>query len=189
MLQRVMVEVPQKIFEQIGIKDENSKSWDSAKEFGLLKVGTKVTKAANLFPRVEVKKEINNMQEENKKVEEKQETKVNEKGYITIDELGKVDLRVAQIINIERVEKADKLYKLTIDLGNETRTIVSGLVPFYKEEELLNKQIVVVANLKPAKLRGIMSEGMLLAAGETDVVKLLVLDNNNGKIENGTKIH
>lgn len=135
------------------------------------------------------------MQEENKKVEEKQEneekqeTKVNEKGYITIDELGKVDLRVAQIINIERVEKADKLYKLTIDLGNETRTIVSGLVPFYKEEELLNKQIVVVANLKPAKLRGIMSEGMLLAAGETDVVKLLVLDNNNGKIENGTKIH
>ncbi len=135
------------------------------------------------------------MQEENKKVEEKQEneekqeTKVNEKGYITIDELGKVDLRVAQIINIERVEKADKLYKLTIDLGNETRTIVSGLVPFYKEEELLNKQIVVVANLKPAKLRGIMLEGMLLAAGETDVVKLLVLDNNNGKIENGTKIH
>ena len=87
------------------------------------------------------------------------------------------------------MEKADKLYKLTIDLGNETRTIVSGLVPFYKEEELLNKQIVVVANLKPAKLRGIMSEGMLLAAGETDVVKLLVLDNNNGKIENGTKIH
>ena len=135
------------------------------------------------------------MQEENKKVEEKQEneekqeTKVNEKGYITIDELGKVDLRVAQIINIERVEKADKLYKLTIDLGNETRTIVSGLVPFYKEEELLNKQILVVANLKRAKLRGIMSEGMLLAAGETDVVKLLVLDNNNGKIENGTKIH
>ena len=195
LLQPVMVEVPQKIFEQIGIKDENLKSWDSAKEFGLLKVGTKVTKAANLFPRVEVKKEINNMQEENKKVEEKQEneekqeTKVNEKGYITIDELGKVDLRVAQIINIERVEKADKLYKLTIDLGNETRTIVSGLVPFYKEEELLNKQIVVVANLKPAKLRGIMSEGMLLAAGETDVVKLLVLDNNNGKIENGTKIH
>ena len=62
MLQPVMVEVPQKIFEQIGIKDENSKSWDSAKEFGLLKVGTKVTKAANLFPRVEVKKEEKNEQ-------------------------------------------------------------------------------------------------------------------------------
>lgn len=78
-----------------------------------------------------------------------------------------VDLRVAKITHIERHPKADKLYIETLDLGGETRTIVSGLVPYYKEEELLGKHIVVVYNLKPAKLRGVESKGMLLAASAT----------------------
>ena len=136
------------------------------------------------------------MQEENNveiKKENIQDTKieqVQEKGYITIDELDKVELKVGQIKEVSRVEKADKLYKLSVDVGEkELRTIVSGLVPYYKEDELLNKQIVVVTNLKPAKLRGIMSNGMLLAAGDFDVVKLLTLDNNAGDLENGARIH
>ena len=79
---------------------------------------------------------------------------------------------------------------MQIDVGEKTpRTIVSGIVPYYTEEELLGKQVVVVTNLKPAKLCGIESNGMLLAAGEEDVVKLLVLDNNNGTLENGANIH
>lgn len=78
-----------------------------------------------------------------------------------------VDLRVAKITHIERHPKADKLYIETLDLGGETRTIVSGLVPYYKEEELLGKHIIVVYNLKPAKLRGVESKGMLLAASAT----------------------
>lgn len=193
-LQPFMVEIPEKIFEQIGVSGENT-TWDSAREFGKIANGGKVVKGANLFPRIEIKKE-NAVVEEKKEVlkgeEKKKETvtEVQEKGYITIDELDKVELKVGQIIKVERVEKADKLYKLTVEIGEETpRTIVSGLVPYYKEEELLNKQIVVVANLKPVKLRGVMSQGMLLAAGEGDVVKLLTLDQNAGTLENGTNIH
>ncbi len=179
-----MVEVPDKIFEQIGVSDE-LKKWDSARNFGLLENGTKVFKSGNLFPRLEVDKEIfkveeNNMNEEKNNVEEE---------YISIDYLDKVKLKVGQILKVERIEKADKLYKLTVDLGTEKRTIVSGLVKYYKEEELLNKQVVVVSNLKPAKLRGVESQGMLLAAGDDDIVKLLVLDNNAGSLENGTNIH
>jgi methionyl-tRNA synthetase len=179
-LQAYMVEVPAKIFEQIGT-DDSIQTWESAKTFGLLKDGSKVTKKENLFPRIEIKKETSKVEEV--KVEEKQ----NE--YITIDELDKVNLKVGQILKVERVEKSDKLYKLLVDLGTETRTIVSGLVNYYAVEELLNKQVVVVANLKPAKLRGVESQGMLLAAGDNDVVKLLVLDSNNGTLENGSNIH
>ena len=191
LLKPFLVEAPKKILEYIGA-DENITNWEDSKSFGLLKNGVKVKKGENLFPRIEYKEGIFDMQEENVKVEEKQEKieQVQEKGYITIDELSKVELTVGQIKEVSRVENADKLYKLLVDVGEtELRTIVTGLVPYYKEEELLNKQIVVVTNLKPAKLRGIMSNGMLLAAGETEVVKLLTLDNNAGSIENGTRVH
>lgn len=190
-LRPYLVEVPDKIFEQIGAKKEH-RLWDSAKTFGILENGTKVCKKENLFPRLEINKEIFKVEENNKEVktenEEKQEIK-EEKELITIDELDKVELKVGQIKNVERIEKADKLYKLTVDLGKETRTIVSGLVKYYSAEELLNKQVVVVANLKPVKLRGVESQGMLLAAGDDDVVKLLTLDENSGNLENGSNIH
>ena len=192
-LQPYLVETPKKIFEYIGINDEVT-NWESAKIFGLIKNGTKVRKGENLFPRLEYKEGMFDMQEEKeleiKKEEIKKVEEVKEKGYITIDELDKVELKVGQILKVERVEKADKLYKLSVDVGEEElRTIVSGLVPYYKEEELLNKQVVVVTNLKPAKLRGILSNGMLLAAGDYDIVKLLTLDNNAGILENGANIH
>lgn len=194
-LQPYLVETPNKIFDYISV-DKELTTWESSKEFGLIENGTKVRKGENLFPRIEYKEGIFDMQEENNveiKKENIQDTKieqVQEKGYITIDELDKVELKVGQIKEVARVEKADKLYKLSVDVGEkELRTIVSGLVPYYKEDELLNKQIVVVTNLKPAKLRGIMSNGMLLAAGDFDVVKLLTLDNNAGDLENGARIH
>lgn len=183
-LQAFMIEVPAKIFEQIGVT-EDIQNWESGKIFGLLKEGTNVVKGDNLFPRIENGKEIFKVEE----VEEKKEEIVKKEEYITIDELDRVKLKVGQIKSVKRVEKADRLYKLTVDLGSETRTIVSGLVKYYKEEELLGKQVVVVANLKPAKLRGIESQGMLLAAGDDDIVKLLVLDSNAGTLENGSNIH
>ena len=185
-----MVETPKKIFEQIGV-DEDLQAWDSSKTFGLLKEGTVVKKGENLFQRIEVKKEQPKV-EETKKVENKdnkENEKIQKNDYITIDDLSKVELKVGQILEVSRVEKSDKLYKLTVDIGSEKRTIVSGLVNYYKEDELLNKQVVVVTNLKPAKLRGVESQGMLLAAGDDDVVKLLVLDNNAGTLENGANIH
>lgn len=190
LLRPYMVDVPGEIFKQIGI-DEDITSWDSAKNFGLLKEGTIVTKGNNLFPRVDIKEEIEKMNEQVvEKNEEKEKVEENKKGIITIDELDKVELKVGQIKEVSRIEKSDKLYKLSVDVGEEKpRTIVSGLVEFYTEEELLGKQVVVVTNLKPAKLRGVESNGMLLAAGDYDVVKLLTLDNNKGSLENGSNIH
>lgn len=186
-LRPFMVEVPQKIFDQIGV-DKDLQEWESAKEFGILKEGTKVEKKENLFPRIDIKKENKKVEEVKKENLQDVKEEVNEKGYITIDELSKVELKSGEIIEVERVEKSDKLYKLLVDLGEEKRTIVSGIVPYYTEEELLNKKIVVVTNLKPVKLRGVMSQGMLLAAGDGDVVKLLTFDDAN-LVENGTNIH
>ena len=181
-LQMCFVDTPKKIFAQIGVGDKET-TWDSAKEFGTLKDGTKVSRGEILFPRLEMSDELF-------KVEDEEAPKVEGKPQITIDELDKVELKVGQIKSVEKIPKAKKLYKLEVDVGEkELRTIVSGMVPYYKEEELLGKQIVVVTNLKPAKLCGIESNGMLLAAGDEDVVKLLVLDNNEGVLENGTNIH
>ena len=183
-LQCFFVDTPKKIFNQIGVKG-NEISWDTSKEFGVIKEGTKVSKGEILFPRIEKTEELFKVEDE--KEEEIQEER---KGIISIDELDKVELKVGQIKKVERVEKSKKLYKLQVDVGEkELRTIVSGLVPYYKEEELENKQVVVVTNLKPAKLCGTESNGMLLAAGDDDVVKLLVLDNINGTLENGANIH
>ena len=183
-LQCFFIDTPQKIFDQIGVNKEET-TWDSSKEFGIIKDGTKVKKGEILFPRIEKSEELFKVEEET--VEEEKEDR---KGIITIDELDKVELKVGQIKEVEKIEKARKLYKLQVDVGEkELRTIVSGLVPYYTEEELTGKQVVVVTNLKPAKLCGIESNGMLLAAGDGDVVKLLVLDNNNGTLENGSNIH
>ena len=184
-LQCFFVDTPNKIFEQIGVEKEEI-NWDSAKQFGIIKNGTRVKKGEILFPRIEKTEELFKVEEEAKETEEKEDRK----GIITIDALDKVELKVGQIKEVEKVAKAKKLYKLQVDVGEkELRTIVSGLVPYYTEEELAGKQVVVVTNLKPAKLCGIESNGMLLAAGDYDVVKLLVLDNNNGTLENGSNIH
>lgn len=183
-LQCFFVDTPKKIFNQISVNSDET-TWESSKEFGVIKNGTKVSKGEILFPRIEKTEELFKVEDE--KEEEMQEER---KGIISIDDLDKVELKVGQIKKVERIEKSKKLYKLQVDVGEkELRTIVSGLVPYYKEEELENKQVVVVTNLKPAKLCGTESNGMLLAAGDDDVVKLLVLDNINGTLENGANIH
>lgn len=174
----------EKIFEYI---NSNDKELESINEFGKYVSGTKVQTAKPLFERIDEKKKMEEIENLNKKevetVENTSEEKVN---LITIDELDKVKLQVGQIKEVSRVEGANKLYCLSVDIGTEVRTIVSGLVPYYTEEELLNKKIVVVTNLKPAKLRGIESNGMLLAAGDGDIVKLLTID---GDVELGANIH
>jgi len=189
LLKPYLIETPDKIFDMLGIKENKElTSWESTSNFGLILEGTTIKKGENIFPRIEIKKEENveNNINEEKKIEEVKE----ESGIITIDELDKIKLKVGQIKSVERVENSDKLYKLSVDLGeSKPRTIVSGLVNYYKEDELLNKQVVVVSNLKKAKLRGVESNGMLLAAGDSDIVKLLVLDSNNGTLENGANIH
>jgi methionyl-tRNA synthetase len=107
---------------------------------------------------------------------------------ITIDDFAKVDLRVAVVLAVDRVPKTDKLLKLELDLGFEKRTIVSGIAQFYEPEALVGRRIVIVANLKPAKLRGVESRGMLLAAGgrgEGEELGLITLDK---EIPPGTRV-
>src|SRR3954471_16708104 len=107
---------------------------------------------------------------------------------ITIDDFAKIDLRVAVVLAAEPVPKTDKLLKLDLDLGDEQRTIVSGIAQFYEPETLVGRRIVIVANLKPAKLRGVESRGMLLAAGgraEGQDLGLITLDKD---IPPGTRV-
>ena len=107
---------------------------------------------------------------------------------VTIDEFAKLDLRVALVLAVERVPKTEKLLKIDLDLGFEKRTIVSGIAQFYEAEQLVGKRIVIIANLKPAKIRGVESRGMLLAAGgrgEGETLGLLTLDK---EIPPGTRV-
>ena len=109
-----------------------------------------------------------------------------EKEQISIDYLDKISLKVAKILECERIEGSNKLYKLKVSLGNEERQVVSGLQKYYETEELINKKVVLVANLKPAVLKGVESNGMILAAGDNDVVKVLFVDD---AVEEGENIH
>ncbi len=102
---------------------------------------------------------------------------------ISYEEFSKLDLRVAEILEVNDHPNADKLYVLKIDLGDEQRTLVAGLRAFYSKDELLNKKVIVLTNLEPKPFRGIESQGMLLAAEKDGKVKFLTVD-----IENGAKI-
>lgn len=104
---------------------------------------------------------------------------------ISINDFQKMDLRVGRIVSAEKVEGADKLYVLKVDLGGETRQLVAGLRQHYSEDELVDKKIVVIANLEPATIRGIKSEGMLLAAQDGDSISLITVDRD---IKEGSKI-
>ncbi len=117
---------------------------------------------------------------------EKKEKEVKKMNHVTYDDFAKLDLRVAEILEVEKVENADKLYKLKIKVGDEKRQLVAGMAPYYTEDEMKGKRIIIIANLEPRKIRGIESQGMLLAAESEDgKVKLLTTD---GDIETGSKI-
>lgn len=183
MISPIMPETSRKIFEEI---NSNINDLESINEFGKYVSGTKVEAAKPLFERIDEAKKMEEIENMNKKEVESVEKEEEKVGLITIDELDKVKLNVGRILEAKRVEGANKLYCLSVDMGKETRTIVSGLVPYYTEEELIGKNVVVVTNLKPAKLRGILSNGMLLAAGDGDVVKLITTD---GEVELGSSVH
>ena len=183
LLAPIMPETSNKILDEI---NADARNLNSVETFGGYTAQTTVGEAKPLFNRIDEKAKLDELiaKMEAKKAEaEAEEAKSN---LITMEELDKVELKVAQILTAERIEGANKLYKLTVDLGTEKRTVVSGLVPYYTEEELIGKKVVLVSNLKPAKLRGIESNGMLLAAGNKDNVKLLTID---GDIEVGADIH
>ena len=108
-----------------------------------------------------------------------------EYGPVTIEEVGKVQLKTAQVIEAEHVPDADKLLRLQIRVGDETRQIVSGIAQWYSPEDLVGKTIVIVANLKPAVIRGVESNGMLLAAKSGKTLRLVTLD---GELSSGATV-
>lgn len=174
-----MTRLAGKVWLQTGIAEKPElHNWDSVQEWGAFPAGVIVKRGEALFPRIDMKKEEKAVEKkvDQKPVENQAEDNKPEEKYITIDEFAKIDLRLAEIIKAEKVEKADKLLKLEVAMGEECRTIVAGIALHYKPEELVGKKVLVVANLKPTKLRGILSEGMLLAASKDGNLGLLTLD-------------
>ena len=188
LLQPFLTRTPEKIFAQIGVKEDVLKTWESTTRFNMLKEGTKVEKGEPMFPRLDREEEVAFIKEQmqgSAQKEEKPVVKEEPSEEIIIDDFMKVELRVAQVTQVEPVKKADKLLKLQLDLGYEKRQVVSGIAKFYKPEELVGRKVICVTNLKPVKLRGELSQGMILAGEDENGLSLASVDQN---LANGTKI-
>ena len=175
---------------QLGVSEE-AYTWQSILSYGSLPVGTVLRKGAALFPRIDVKKELAELSEIEAAAKAAAEAAnkpamLPVKPEVTIDEVDKLDLRTAKVIAAEEVKKSDKLLKLTLQMGDEQRTIVSGIRPKYSAEQMVGRTIVIVANLKPAKIRGVESQGMILAVGDEGVDALLSTDV---PVESGVSVH
>ena len=194
-----MPSTPERIFEQLGVTEPELKTWESVQKFGGLKPGTKVVKGAALFPRVDIKKELEFLSggkeeapaKKEEKPAKKQEKKAEKKaelpeGLASFDDFMKIKLIAAKVIACEKVAKSDKLLKETLDVGNGvTKTVCSGIAKYYAPEDLVGKTVVMVANFAPRKMAGEVSEGMLLCAEDENGVKLLTVD---GSVAPGSEI-
>ncbi|MEF3354770.1 methionine--tRNA ligase [Paenibacillus sp. GYB006] len=193
LLQPFLTQAPRKIWEQLNIEEGELTAWDSTKQAGLIPEGNELRKGEPIFPRLDVEQEvayIANAMTGGSKPEAAKETEAKEvpapEGLpeIGIEDFAKVELRVAQVIACEPVKKADKLLKLQLDLGYEQRQVVSGIAKFYTPEEMVGRKVICVTNLKPVKLRGELSQGMILAASHGDQLTLATVPENmpNGAI-------
>lgn len=179
LLQPFLTRTPKKIFTQLNIDKVELTSWESLDTFGTIPEGIQVQKGDPIFPRLDINEEVEfiktKMQGTAPAPVEKKPIKKPDSEEITIDDFMKVDLRVAQVIEAEAVKKADKLLKLQLDLGYEKRQVVSGIAKFYKPEDLVGRKVICVTNLKPVKLRGELSEGMILAGSEDGELSLATI--------------
>lgn len=203
LLQPFLTETPRKMWKQLGIESSALTEWDSIHRFGTLPAGTRVAKGEVMFPRLEADKEVafiahsmnggkTGEEPAAEKPDQKPEAKASQAASdesealaeISIDDFFKVELRVAQVIAAERVQKADKLLKLQLDLGYEQRQVVSGIAKYYTPEQMIGRKVICVANLKPVKLRGELSQGMILAASQGDQLTLATVSEDipNGSI-------
>ncbi|QTH44710.1 methionine--tRNA ligase [Cohnella sp. LGH] len=200
LIQPFLTNTPRLIWQQLGLTEGGLTEWESIRKFGAQLAGTKISKGDPIFPRLDLAEEVAWISgsmggaaaavsaDENAEaaVPAKAETEEAPElaPEITIDDFMKVELRVAQVVACEPVPKADKLLKLQLDLGFERRQVVSGIAKFYKPEELIGRKVICVTNLKPVKLRGEMSQGMILAASKDDQLTLATVPDGmpNGAI-------
>ncbi|NBG89077.1 methionine--tRNA ligase [Isachenkonia alkalipeptolytica] len=209
LLKPFMESTSNKIWKQLGLNHEQQ--WADGKYFGKIEAGTRVKKGEALFPRLDVKKEVEILEAENKKVAlaqqaqkqeaapkngeknqekktskpEEKESSATETPMATIDDFAKLEFKTAKIIEAKAHPNADKLLVLQLQVGEETRQVVSGIAKDYQPEDVIGKDVILVANLKPVKLRGEKSEGMILAASNKDKLVLGTLD---GEIPSGTEV-
>ncbi len=187
-----MPETSEKIREQLGVAADDY-TWQSLENYGGIKEGTKLVKAEPLFPRIDVAKEIEELgkllapkapekADEAPQSDEEQEPIEPE---IEFDDFAKVDLRVGKVIACEEVKKSRKLLKLTVEVGKETRTILSGIKSSYSAQDMVGKNVIIVANLKPRTMCGIESRGMVLAVGEGDDIVLAAPEK---KVKSGIRV-
>ena len=192
LIEPFMPRTPGRMFEQLGVTDNALKTWDSLSSFGQLPAGTRVQKGEALFPRIDVKKELESLAGETEPVQPaapKQEAKKESKkpdlpeGCVCFDDFEKIKLCVARVEACEKVAKSDKLLKFTLSLGSETRTVLSGIAKSYPDpEQLIGRRLVLLKNLAPRKIMGTLSEGMLLSAveetAEGERLRLLTVDGD-----------
>ncbi len=178
---------------QLGLWENTAQvRWEEAGNWGMTKNG-RVAKGESLFPRIDLKtlgeeEKVEEVKREEKPVPDKKaeiENAIEKEEFITIEDFAKIDLRVAEVISCEKMEKADKLLILQVKIGNEERTVVSGIAKHYTPEELVGKKVILVANLKPTKLRGVLSKGMILAASDENFVDVLTV---NKDIASGNRV-
>lgn len=202
LLQPFLTQTPAKVWDQLGIAGRQElTSWDSVHRFGTLPSGVQVNRGELLFPRLDSEAEtafiastMGGGAEAEPAAEEKEAKPAAEAAApaaeeetapeISIDDFFKAELRVAQVIAAEPVKKADKLLKLQLDLGFEQRQVVSGIAKYYTPEQMIGRKVICVTNLKPVKLRGELSQGMILAASQGDELVLATVSEDipNGSI-------
>lgn len=185
-----MPATPDKIYGQIGIREAQDKTWDSLAQFGRLTPGAGIERKGALFPRLELDKELEALSEDDAtepNAQEEASAIAPDKGLISMDDFEKLDLRVARVEQCEKVPKSEKLLKFTLSLGTQKRTVVSGIAGSYEPEKLVGTQVVLLSNLAPRKIKGIISEGMILSAASNDdkTLKLLTVESD---IEDGAGI-
>ena len=186
-----MPETSEKILEQINASSKDYESLFAFNEETAVKVG----EATPLFARLDEAKKLKEVEddifapkkEEAKKEDKKADKKEDEPSEITIDDFAKVEMKVGLVLESKQVEGADKLLVSQVKIGNEVRQIVSGIAKYYKPEEMVGKKVIVVTNLKPVKLRGVLSQGMILAAVDGDTLSV-VSPEKIDKISDGTQI-
>ena len=162
---------------QLGVKEDIiAGKLSDISQWGLLGPGTKINKGGVLFPRIETKEKVSNVM--SIKPEAATDINLHKEDSITIEEFAKIRLRIGKVINAENVQGSKKLLKLSVDMGNERRQVVAGIAAHYRPEEIIGKSVVIVANLKPAKLMGIESQGMVLAASNGEVLSLISPDKD-----------
>ncbi|MGI6452657.1 MAG: methionine--tRNA ligase [Syntrophomonadaceae bacterium] len=176
----VMPTLAQRASQQIPIfGDLNQIDWVAAGQWGLCPAGIKVSRGDALFPRVELNGLEEPATDKKPPTAEEKDGKKADRGpvTITIDDFAKIDFRVAEVIDCQKMPKADKLLVLKLKLDKEERTVVSGIAQSYQPEDLIGKRLILVANLMPTKLRGVLSEGMILAASDDNGLEVLTVEN------------